>query len=163
MLSMSSRTRQDADGPHIYGAGYRGDHDPLLANWEKREEPFLAYPPADMGLVGWRDPFIFEFKGQGGKEEWGMLLGSGTKGKGGAVLIYRSDSLYGGARAISAQPPMADQHLLSNTALCCHSQTSHARPCKVSVLQRVAAVIGALIDRCNVMQTGALLPQVTDF
>ena len=90
-------------------AGYRGAHDPLLANWEKREEPFLAYPPADMGLVGWRDPFIFEFKGQGGKEEWGMLLGSGTKGKGGAVLIYRSDTLYGGVHALPSararQPP----------------------------------------------------------
>ena len=56
------------------------------------------YPPPDMGLVGWRDPFIFEFKGQEGKQEWGMLLGSGIKGKGGAVMIYRSPSLHDGAR-----------------------------------------------------------------
>jgi hypothetical protein len=46
-----------------------------------------------MGLVGWRDPFIFEFKDKNGKMEWGMLLGSGIKGKGGAVMIYRSPEL----------------------------------------------------------------------
>ena len=49
-----------------------------------------------MPLVGWRDPYIFEFKGQGGKLEWGMLMGSGLKGKGGAVMIYRSDDLSSG-------------------------------------------------------------------
>ncbi len=69
----------------------------MLANWVKSEEPFLAYPPPDMELVGWRDPFIFEFMTKGGQhKEWGMLMGSGIKGKGGAVMIYRSDNLRSG-------------------------------------------------------------------
>lgn len=71
----------------------------MLANWVKSEEPFLAYPPPDSNLVGWRDPFIFEFKGKDGKhKEWGMLMGSGIKGKGGCVMIYRSDNLRSGWR-----------------------------------------------------------------
>ena len=57
-------------------------------------------PPPDMPLVGWRDPFIFEIKGkQGNGREWGMLMGSGLKGEGGAIMIYRSESLYGGTLA----------------------------------------------------------------
>ena len=69
----------------------------MLQNWVKSEEPFLAYPPPDMELVGWRDPFIFEFMGKNGQhKEWGMLMGSGIKGKGGAVMIYRSDNLRSG-------------------------------------------------------------------
>lgn len=77
--------------------GYDGGSDPMLANWVKAEEPFLAYPPTDMELVGWRDPFIFEFMGKDGEhKEWGMLMGSGIKGKGGAVMIYRSASLRSG-------------------------------------------------------------------
>lgn len=74
-----------------------GAGDPTLAMWSKREEPVLPMPPPDMPLVGWRDPFIFEIKGkQGNGREWGMLMGSGLKGQGGAIMIYRSDSLYGG-------------------------------------------------------------------
>ena len=65
--------------------------------WTKQEQPFLGLPPADMPLVGWRDPFIFEFKGQDGFQEWGMLLGSGIKGQGGSIMIYRSSELTGGA------------------------------------------------------------------
>lgn len=72
----------------------------MLANWVKAEEPFLPYPPADMQLVGWRDPFIFEFMTKAGQhKEWGMLMGSGIKGKGGAVMIYRSDTLRSGMLA----------------------------------------------------------------
>lgn len=81
------------------GAGYDGEPDPLLANWVKSEEPFLAYPPPDSNLVGWRDPFIFEFKGKDGQfKEWGMLMGSGIKGKGGSIMVYRSDNLRSGWR-----------------------------------------------------------------
>ena len=97
--------------------------DPLLSRWRKLEVPVLPLPPANLPLVGWRDPFIFEVKGErrddvdggsrsggnGGGEnetetenlhhrEWGMLLGSGFKGRGGTVLIYRSDELHGGWR-----------------------------------------------------------------
>ena len=78
-----------------------GAGDPTLAMWSKREEPVLPMPPPDMPLVGWRDPFIFEVKGkQGNGREWGMLMGSGLKGQGGAIMIYRSESLYGGMSAL---------------------------------------------------------------
>ena len=78
-----------------------GAGDPTLAMWSKREEPVLPMPPPDMPLVGWRDPFIFEIKGkQGNGQEWGMLMGSGLKGQGGAIMIYRSESLYGGTLAL---------------------------------------------------------------
>lgn len=73
------------------------EDDPTLTMWSKRDEPVLPMPPAGMPLVGWRDPFIFEIKGQQGNgREWGMLMGSGLKGQGGAIMIYRSESLYGG-------------------------------------------------------------------
>ena len=88
--------------------------DPTLAMWSKREEPVLPMPPPDMPLVGWRDPFIFETKGKGGNgREWGMLMGSGLKGQGGAIMIYRSESLYGGVWAL---PPSqsVDMSLLAN-------------------------------------------------
>ncbi|KAK9821729.1 hypothetical protein WJX81_006531 [Elliptochloris bilobata] len=76
-----------------------GPPDHNYSTWSKLEEPFLACPPPDMGLVGWRDPFIFERKGlEGNGREWGMLLGSGLKDGGGAVMIYRSDKLRGGWR-----------------------------------------------------------------
>lgn len=82
----------------LHATGGAGDS--TLAMWSKREEPVLPMPPPDMPLVGWRDPFIFEIKGkQGNGREWGMLMGSGLKGQGGAIMIYRSDSLCGGMPA----------------------------------------------------------------
>ena len=112
------------------GGGGAGEaEDPLLTRWRKLEAPALPLPPANLPLVGWRDPFIFEVKGErreggglirtaaaaegeGGERrnggdgdgrghrhrEWGMLLGSGFKGRGGTVLVYRSDELHGGWR-----------------------------------------------------------------
>lgn len=61
----------------------------------------IALPPAGTpegaGIVGWRDPFVFEFKGQDGHEQWGILMGSGRKTTGGAIMIYRSRDLCSGA------------------------------------------------------------------
>jgi hypothetical protein len=74
--------------------------DQLLTAWRKESQVLIEYPPANMPLVGWRDPFIFEFGGDG--RGWGMLMGSGIKNQGGAVMIYRSESLRSGAcRALS--------------------------------------------------------------
>ena len=56
----------------------------------------IANPPPSMALVGWRDPYIFETRSADSEREWGMLLGSGIKGKGGSVMIYRSKSLRSG-------------------------------------------------------------------
>lgn len=70
--------------------------DKNLVTWQKAEVPLIAVPPSSMPLVGWRDPFIFEVGGSSEGGRWGMLMGSGLKGKGGAVMIYRADSLLGG-------------------------------------------------------------------
>lgn len=86
--------------PHPWGAG-----DPTLSVWNKVEKPVLAFPPENLQLVGWRDPYIFERGGNG--KEWGMLMGSGLKGKGGAVLIYRSVDLYSGEEILSPLLPRA--------------------------------------------------------
>ena len=68
--------------------------DPKLVTWQKAEKPLIALPPPDMPLVGWRDPYIFEVGD--GTRPWKMLMGSGLKGQGGAVMIYRADTLLGG-------------------------------------------------------------------
>ena len=83
--------------------------DKYLQKWQKSREPFLALPPSSGGkegcqLVGWRDPFVFEFKGQDGHEQWGMLMGSGIKTLGGAIMIYRSSSLSSGATRVPTPP-----------------------------------------------------------
>lgn len=64
-----------------------------LQSWTKQEEPMIALPPSDLNLAGWRDPYIFETMNNQHQREWGMLLGSGIKDKGGSVMIYRSKSL----------------------------------------------------------------------
>ncbi|KAK9813362.1 hypothetical protein WJX73_002296 [Symbiochloris irregularis] len=75
-----------------------------LERWQKNDVPMIAFapppPPGTEGCqwVGWRDPFIFEFKGQDGHKEWGMLMGSGRKVLGGAIMIYRSQELHSGWR-----------------------------------------------------------------
>ena len=74
------------------------DHN--CVKWRKLEEPFIALPPScdDVpDMVGWRDPYIFEVKGEGDLEEWGILIGSGHKITGGSVMIYRSKQLSSGA------------------------------------------------------------------
>jgi beta-fructofuranosidase len=68
--------------------------DPKLVTWQKADKPLIALPPPDMPLVGWRDPYIFEVGD--GTRPWKMLMGSGLKGQGGAVMIYRADTLLGG-------------------------------------------------------------------
>lgn len=112
--------------PWLHAASAAGD--PTLAMWSKREEPVLPMPPPDMPLVGWRDPFIFEIKGkQGNGREWGMLMGSGLKGQGGAIMIYRSESLYGGVHPPSWSYCKASAYrgssLLCLVACCAYDHT----------------------------------------
>lgn len=71
----------------------------------KLEEPMIANPPPSMSLVGWRDPYIFETRSVDSEREWGMLLGSGLKGKGGSVMIYRSKSLRSGKLSFPSHLP----------------------------------------------------------
>lgn len=62
-----------------------------LKTWQKRPQPILAAPPAELDIFGapeFRDPFVWR---EG--DVWKMVLGSGIKGVGGAVLLYESDDL----------------------------------------------------------------------
>jgi beta-fructofuranosidase len=59
-----------------------------LTKWTKDPRPVLAAPPAGLNLSGFRDPSAWQ---QG--DWWYLTVGSGTLGKGGSVLLYRSKSL----------------------------------------------------------------------
>jgi beta-fructofuranosidase len=61
--------------------------DPLLLTWTKLPAPVL-WPPHDSKLTGFRDPCLWQ-EGQ----RWYMGVGSGQRGEGGRVLLYRSDDL----------------------------------------------------------------------
>ena len=50
--------------------------------------PLIAAPPPELAVEGFRDPYVW----QEGKS-WYMTIGSGIKGQGGAVLLYRSQDL----------------------------------------------------------------------
>jgi beta-fructofuranosidase len=63
-------------------------HDSDLRIWEKLPEPVIAFPPPGMEVTGFRDPFIWR---EG--DSWLLILGSGFKNKGGAILLYKSKDL----------------------------------------------------------------------
>lgn len=64
-----------------------GDRDML--HFRKYEEnPVIAAPPRDLEVTGFRDPYVWR-----NGNEWLMVIGSGIKDKGGAILLYRSDDL----------------------------------------------------------------------
>ncbi len=133
-------------------AGF-GPPDHNYTTWTKQEEPFLPFPPEDLGLVGWRDPFIFERKGlEGNGCEWGMLLGSGLKDGGGAVMIYRSANLRGGAAPRA--PPVRrsgagrgpGQHCAAGSFALCRPARRRCRlPAMASGLQALWGEVGVLL------------------
>jgi len=61
--------------------------DPDLRIWDKMAAPVLM-PPQDSKITGFRDPFLWN-----SGNEWCMGVGSGQKGDGGCVLLYRSADL----------------------------------------------------------------------
>jgi beta-fructofuranosidase len=61
--------------------------DPQLRSWDKFPRPVLL-PPHDPKLMGFRDPCLW----RDGKI-WYMGIGSGQRGEGGRVLLYRSPNL----------------------------------------------------------------------
>lgn len=64
-------------------------NDVNLMKWTKiPENPVLATPPAEMKVVGWRDPSLWK---EG--DTWYMVIGSGEIGKGGMALLYSSKDL----------------------------------------------------------------------
>jgi beta-fructofuranosidase len=62
--------------------------DSELLQWEKLAQPVLL-PPEDPELTGFRDPCLW----RAGGKTWFMGIGSGIRGEGGRVLLYRSTDL----------------------------------------------------------------------
>jgi beta-fructofuranosidase len=59
-----------------------------LLRWKKLETPVIAVPPPGVKVTGFRDPCPWrEVDG------WYLGVGSGERGKGGCVLLYRSQDL----------------------------------------------------------------------
>ncbi|HEX3661950.1 MAG TPA: glycoside hydrolase family 32 protein [Acidobacteriaceae bacterium] len=59
-----------------------------LTHWTKLPQPVIAAPPPGLDVTGFRDPAPWR---QG--DVWYTALGSGIRGQGGAVLLYRSSDL----------------------------------------------------------------------
>ena len=62
--------------------------DDELLHWKKLETPIIASPPPGMYVTGFRDPCPW-LEGN----EWYLGIGSGERGIGGCVLLYRSHDL----------------------------------------------------------------------
>lgn len=62
--------------------------DDELLHWRKREEPVIAMPPEGVAVTGFRDPCPWREA-----DGWYLGVGSGERGKGGCVLLYRSQDL----------------------------------------------------------------------
>lgn len=78
------------DGVHVWRetqclALAKGDD---LNQWEKLPDPVIAAPPEGLDVTGFRDPALWR---EG--DYWMLILGSGIRGKGGAVLLYSSTDL----------------------------------------------------------------------
>lgn len=64
--------------------------DDELIEWKKDpRNPVIAGPPEGLEATGFRDPCVWR---EGG--HWYMVLGSGARGVGGIILLYRSDNLH---------------------------------------------------------------------
>ena len=91
--------------------------DELLLRWRKVEQPAVALPPPGLNLMGFRDPFVYlggssaaaaagtgeqqapqsAARHQALQHGYRMLLGSGVRGSGGALLAYGSRGGTGGS------------------------------------------------------------------
>lgn len=60
-----------------------------LRTWTKHPaNPVIAGPPSGMDVTGFRDPFVWREE-----DGWYCVIGSGDEGKGGVILLYRSQDL----------------------------------------------------------------------
>ena len=75
--------------------------DPELRSWKKLADPVIARPPQHLAITGFRDPGVWR-EGR----EWLLTLGSGVRGKGGAVLLYESHDL----RHWTFRHPLIEDH-----------------------------------------------------
>jgi len=59
-----------------------------LIRWKKLDKPVIPSPPANLVVTGFRDPCLWRES-----DTWYLGIGSGERGKGGCVLLYRSQDL----------------------------------------------------------------------
>ncbi len=60
-----------------------------MITWTKHpQNPVIAAAPKDLQLIGFRDPCVWK---EG--DTWYMIVGTGIRGVGGAILVYRSKDL----------------------------------------------------------------------
>ena len=59
-----------------------------LRTWKKLPQPVIATPPPGLEVTGFRDPCLWREAGR-----WMLIVGSGIRGKGGAILLYTSPDL----------------------------------------------------------------------
>jgi beta-fructofuranosidase len=59
-----------------------------LHTWKKLPHPVIATPPPGLEVTGFRDPCLWREAGH-----WMLIVGSGIRGKGGAILLYTSPDL----------------------------------------------------------------------
>jgi beta-fructofuranosidase len=59
-----------------------------LRTWRKLPEPVIAAPPPGLAVTGFRDPYVWREN-----DRWLLIVGSGIRGKGGAILLYSSPDL----------------------------------------------------------------------
>src|SRR5215469_7609142 len=59
-----------------------------LRSWKKLVDPVIAAPPANLEVTGFRDPVVWR---EG--DRWMLILGSGIRDRGGAILLYASPDL----------------------------------------------------------------------
>lgn len=59
-----------------------------LTTWTKAPQPVIAAPPVGLDVSGFRDPSPWRHG-----DRWYMVVGSGIRGKHGAVLLYQSTDL----------------------------------------------------------------------
>jgi beta-fructofuranosidase len=78
------------DGHHIWREtqclAVAQDQD--LRVWKKLSGPVIAAPPAGLQVTGFRDPHVWR---EG--DRWMLILGSGIRDQGGAILLYTSPDL----------------------------------------------------------------------
>jgi len=78
------------DGKHVWREVQclAVSHDPMLRTWQKLPAPIIAAPPPGVSVTGFRDPALWREA-----DTWWLILGSGTREKGGMILLYRSTDL----------------------------------------------------------------------
>jgi beta-fructofuranosidase len=88
-----SPVKQIDSFPHVASPACADDPD--LKQWLKLPGSFLQSPSPDLGLTGWRDPFVLQRPGPD-SDWWYVMIGAGVKDSCGTALVYKSRRLTSG-------------------------------------------------------------------